>query len=674
MKPSFLLLRQIFTLAIILYCSTQVLLFAQKSPRQLPYKQQGLSERQAAAYLLDRLAFGARPGDVDTIIRKGLEVWVAEQLQGNQPEPELVKRFADFKSIKMTTKEIATTYPNPGMVLAQAKRDGVDIPLRQADSANRGEYRDKILEYARSKGYRPQREMLGEMYAQKLYRAVYANNQLHEVLTDFWFNHFNVAITDNQARPFVMTYERDAIRPFVVGKFRDMLGATAKHPAMLQYLDNAQSTSPDGTPTTSSLAIDQAKQQGTPARKAAIEQMQARAQRTRDSLANDIPEDVRPRRGINENYARELMELHTLGVDGGYTQKDVTEAARVLTGWTIFPMGPRAERLAERIEQGKAVGFVRQDNFLFRADAHDATAKTVLSANFPAGGGIEEGERLLDMLALHPSTARFISTKLARRFVQDVPPESLIKKMTLVFQQSGGDLQLVMQTMLEAPEFWSACNPKTSGRAKIKSPFELAVSAMRALQADIERPKPVLDWIAKIGQPLYAYQAPTGFPDRAESWINTGSLLNRMNFGLALSLGKIKGLTFNLATINQNREPESADAALETYLTLLLPERNTKETLKLLKPMVAGAVQDPALIEKIQQAATKEPSAGTMQSKEPERSSMRNKQDRFEKIPDTDEMAGAAKPAQAGHKPESMQGAIAQVVGIILGSPEFQRR
>jgi uncharacterized protein (DUF1800 family) len=233
----------------------------------LPYKQYGLSDKQAAAYMLDRFAFGARAGDVEAVATKGVAVWFDEQLQAALPETALDQRLSSFTTLKMSVEDILTTYPNPAMVLARAKRDGINLKELADTAATKGkkngqdEYRDRLRDYAQKQGWKPQKELLGEMYAQKILRAVYAENQLAEVMTDFWFNHFNVSITDNQARPFVLAYERDAIRINALGNFRQLLGATAKHPAMLQYLDNAQSTAPDGTPTTVSEAVDNALKQ-----------------------------------------------------------------------------------------------------------------------------------------------------------------------------------------------------------------------------------------------------------------------------------------------------------------------------------------------------------------------------------------------------------------------------
>jgi uncharacterized protein (DUF1800 family) len=334
------------------------------------------------------------------------------------------------------------------------------------------------------------------------------------------------------------------------------------------------------------------------------------------------PEGQRNRpRGLNENYARELLELHTLGVDGGYTQQDVIEVARAFTGWTVLPPGPRraeAERRLARVVQaggqaGGRLGFHREGEFLFRADAHDAAAKTVLGTRLPAGRGIEDGEQVLDLLAVHPSTAKHLATKLAVRFVSDKPPQALVDRLAAVYLKSGGQVRPVLVAIAESPELWS----RDALGAKIKSPFELAASALRGLGAEVEDPRDTLRWIADMGQRLYAYQAPTGFPDRAEAWVNTGSLLNRMNFGLQLAAGRVRGVDFDLAALNGGREPESRDEALKAYAARLLPGRDLEPALALLQPMV----NDPDLAKKVEQST-----------------------------------------------------AVEQVVGVILGSPEFQRR
>ncbi len=628
----------------------------------LPWREAGLTEREAAAHLLNRFTFGPHPGDIDRVVKVGLEQWFAQQLSGNLPDDELNRRFEPFKTLKMTDEKIALAYPSPGQIFAMAYRDS--IVSRRDTTLDRADVRQKVEAYYQDKGFRPPRELIGELMVQKLYRAVYSENQVIEMLTDFWFNHFNVSIIDNQARTHVLTYERDAIRPNVTGKFRNLLGATAKHPAMLFYLSNAQSTSPEGTPTTMSVAVEKYRNIGgvlgwfvQPRVDQAMREYQQGQQQAQREL-QQLPPEFRPRRGINENYARELMELHTLGVDGGYTQQDVVEVARAFTGWTVYPMGPQAEQARERIEKrregAKNAGFVFDGSFVFRADAHDATEKTILNAKFPAGGGVEEGERVLDMLSRHPSTAKFIARKLAIRFGSDHPSQALVSKLAEVFLKADGDLIAMMWTIVESPEFWS----KEALRAKIKSSFELTASTLRALDVDIRRPRPLLEWIAKMGQPLYAYQAPTGYPDRAEFWINSGSLLHRMNFGLNLALGKIPGMRIDLLKLNQNHEPESPEAALKTYAALLLPERDISETVNRLLPMI----HDVQLVEKVSEAAPK-PSekvrANEMTMDEQLAPQNRRPQQRVDQI-DPSTVIGPT--------------SLARVVGVIIGSPEFQRK
>ncbi|MEA2691671.1 MAG: hypothetical protein QOJ16_1058, partial [Acidobacteriota bacterium] len=354
---------------------------------------------------------------------------------------------------------------------------------------------------------------------------------------------------------------------------------------------------------------------------------------------------------------RELMELHTLGVDGGYTQKDVVEVARAFTGWSVLPPGParqQAEARLARVQRVGGLGFQEQGDFLFRADVHDAGSKVVLGKTLPAGRGIEDGEQVLDILAVQPATARHLATQLAARFVADQPPKALVDRLTAVYLESQGDIRQVLRAIAASPEFWS---PEARG-AKIKSPFELAASAIRAVNGDLKNPKETLQWVAKIGQPLYAYQAPTGYPDRAESWVNTGSLLNRMNFGLQLASGRVRGVDVDLVALNGGHEPESREQALHTYAGLLMPERDLTAALKVLKPMVT----QPDLARRIDEATPaaddKSAKAGSMD--------------------DEEEMIFGDKPqkeerrAARANLPEPTP--VEEVVGVILGSPEFQRR
>ena len=510
----------------------------QQSSR-LPWKEAGLSEREAAAHLLNRFAYGSRPGEVKAVVKMGLDRWLERQLAADLPDRELERRLDRLPALEMSASEIAQTYPRPGMIRAEASRAGV-IP---EDTEDKKERRGAAMQWAEEQGYRSQRELAGQLMAQKLWRAVESENQLAEVMTDFWFNHFNVSMTDNQSRGHLLSYERDAIRPNALGAFRDLLGATARHPAMLLYLDNAQSTAGEGAPTT----------------------FERRTPRRRET------ERVRPN-GLNENYARELLELHTLGVDGGYTQKDVVEVARAFTGWTVMPPGQRREAIERRMTGARRAGFRQEGEFLFRADAHDSGAKTVLGHELPAGRGIEDGEEVLDLLAIHSSTARHLATKLAVRFVSDKPSQVLVDRLAAVYLKSGGQVRPVLKALAESPEFWGSVGDK------IKSPFELAASAIRGLDAEVKQPRETLRWIADMGQKLYAYQAPTGYPDRAEAWVNTGSLVSRMSFGLDLAAGRVRGVDVDVAR----------EETLRAYAERLLLGRDLKAALALMEPQVKG--------------------------------------------------------------------------------------
>jgi uncharacterized protein (DUF1800 family) len=504
------------------------------APLHLPWAAAGLTRREAAAHLLSRFSYGPRPGEVEAVAAMGPERWLERQLAADPAaaDPGLADRLAVSPALSMTVAESLCTYPADGAVRTEARKAGVipdEVSETAADAVPREEREKEIrailAEYSRRRGYRPQGEILEQLSAQKLLRAVYAESQLGEVMTDFWFNHFNVSWTDDRTRPYLPAFERDAIRPFALGRFRDLLGATARHPAMLLYLDNAQSVAPGGATTTFEDEMAQAgKKPG-------------------------IPRPQNGKGGINENYARELMELHTLGVDGGYTQADVVEVARAFTGWTVVPADRGTmDRIEKRMQQERSVGgeaFRLQGHFLFRADLHDAGPKMVLGRPLPAGRGIEDGEEVLGLLAAHRETARHLAFELAVRFVADHPSQALVERLSGVYLESGGDIRRTVRAIAESREFWS---PAARG-AKVKSPLELAASALRALGADVKDPKPTVAWIAKLGEPLYSYQPPTGYPDRAEAWLNAGTLLGRMNFGLRLAAGKLPGVTIDPAAL-----------------------------------------------------------------------------------------------------------------------------
>jgi uncharacterized protein (DUF1800 family) len=484
-------------------------------PYKFPWRQAGLTERQAAAHLLSRFTYGATPGQIDAVVRQGLENWWAQQLAADLPDDSLEALLRPYDALQLSNEQVVNLYPRMGQVAKMAIWEGV--VNKDSIKTDRKEYREMIRAYMAEKGYKPEQELFRQFICQKILRAAYSNNQLQEVMTDFWFNHFNVSITKNDCAEFIPAYERDVIRPNALGSFGDLLLKTAKAPAMLYYLDNFSSAAP-------------AEERGVEAPVGSA-----------DSGPVGQP---RRARGLNENYAREVMELHTLGVDGGYTQADVTEAARVLTGWTVYPMNEQVQRLITRFNPNHLArrGFVHEGDFLFNANRHDNGVKTVMGHVFPAGGGYGEGVELLNMLAHHPSTANFVCRKIAVRFVRDDPPQSLIDKMAKTFLAKNGDIRQVLITMVAAPEFWSPAVV----REKTKTPFELAIGAVRSLHAEIDQPYPLYTWVERMGEKKYYYSAPTGFPDKSAYWINTGNLLNRMNFGIALAEGQIGGVKIDL--------------------------------------------------------------------------------------------------------------------------------
>jgi uncharacterized protein (DUF1800 family) len=605
---------------------------------QFPYKQAGLTEREAAAHLLNRFTFGATPGQVDQVVKMGLENWFDQQLNASAEDKKIESMLEKFPSLKMTNAEIVETYPKPGQILRMAIKDGaVDKDIEKDDKK---ESREAIRVYMEKKGLKPYGELLRDLASQKFLRAAYSNNQLKEVMVDFWFNHFNVAASKGSVTQFVTGYERDAIRQNVFSDFETLLIATAKSPAMLNYLDNSKSS------VNEEFMVDEQKK------------MVARKEKAADKIKNDQVRAAVKMQGLNENYAREIMELHTLGVDGGYAQSDVTQAARILTGWNINPQIEYNVNLKKlpSINRLEKMGFVIEKDFVFAMNRHDLGEKKVLGRTFPAGRGYDEGVELIKMLAAHPSTANFISKKLATRFVSDNPPQALIDKMAKTFTAKQGNIKELLITLVSSPEFWD----KENIREKTKSPFELAISAIRATNAEIIAPLQLYQWVNRMGQKVYDYQAPTGFPDRGQYWINTGSLLNRMNFGLAFASGKIPGIKVNLSALNNNREPESGEHALRVYASLLLPERNLEETIKRLSPMLT----DPELEKKVREAAEKTETARS--------ADMQHEEEMM--------MGDDKKKKQAGRKENNDQmqssdtGMLAQVVGVILGSPEFQRR
>ena len=647
------------------------LAIAKKDKRE--YASSQMHGQKRALHALNRLAFGPRPGDVERVAAMGVDKWIDQQLDPDKIDDHaLDARLEQFRTLRMNTREIVENFPPPAVIKAiaegkqsmpsdsarravyeaqleryqekkeqkqgaanadpssaggsgksvpmsddeQARRredrlyadlkteDLLDLPpdermkailrmspedQRAVEASLKGDKRDEFMEGMKPQQREtlmalnnPQQVVTSELVQSKLLRAIYSDRQLQEVMTDFWFNHFNVFIGKGADRYMLTGYERDVIRPRALGKFEDLLVATAQSPAMLFYLDNWLSVGPN-----SGFANGAAKRNNNynwrrpprPRRPAPVKQANKRS-------------------GLNENYGRELMELHTLGVNGGYSQKDVTEVARVLTGWTL--QEPR---------QG--------GGFVFEERMHEPGDKHVLGHRIKSGGE-KEGREVLHILAHHPSTAKFISTKLAMRFVSDDPPPGLVDRMSQTFLKKNGDIGEVLKTMFRSPEFWAP----ESYRAKVKTPLEFVVSAVRTSGAEVSDSLPLARQLQNLGMPLYGMQPPTGYSMKADAWVNSSALLGRMNFALALTAGKLKGVQVDpQQMIGAGASPADSQgtlAALENSLLAGNVSRQTHDT-------IAAQMDDP----KISQRQLDDPS----------------------RPPNTNEIAG-----------------------LLLGSPEFQRR
>jgi len=477
------------------------------------------SDAGAIVHVLNRIGFGPRPGDVEKVRSLGLQSYIEQQLRPDRISDAAVDaRLRSFPTITMRSRDIAEQYELP---VEQARR-----ARQQAGGQNPGSPANPANPVPPMLQQQANRPML-ELSEQKILRAAYSERQLEEVLTDFWFNHFNVDSRKGVDRFMLTEYERDVIRPHVLGKFRDLLGATAKSPAMLFYLDNWQSVDPNGPHPDPQQA-----------RRGGFGGFGRRGFAFPPPPRQAAPQAQNMKRGLNENYGRELMELHTLGVDGGYTQQDVTEVARAFTGWTI-----------EQPRQG--------GGFKFDPRLHDEGKKVVLGHTINAGGGERDGEEVLDLLARHPSTARFIATKLVRRFVSDTPPPALVDRAAATFRSTDGDLREVMRTILTSPEFLAP----DAYRAKTKTPFEFIVSTVRATGADVQDALPLVRQLQQLGMPLYQCQPPTGYKDTADAWVNTGALVSRMNVAVQLASGRLPG-TMVGAQLLENATPAGTIAAI----------------------------------------------------------------------------------------------------------------
>jgi uncharacterized protein (DUF1800 family) len=640
-----------------------------------------LTENQKIIHLLNRIGYGPRAGDVERVKRIGIDKYIDLQLNPERiDDPAIEARLANYPSLRMSASEIQEKYPPPQLLarqlgLKQGKNAPVLPPGEGADENTKREYRQQVMSYYQEHNLRPPQFLLQDLQAQKIIRAAYSERQLQEVMTDFWFNHFNIFWAKNADRNLTTDYEMSVIRPHTMGKFKDLLMATAKSPAMLVYLDNFQSTSPDaqlpqrrggqlqrrpnsaggpvgigglGNPGLGQRANDPIYRQ---------QQMDREMQRDQMRNPNQNPPQQpqlagqgKRKPGINENYAREIMELHTLGVEGGYSQKDVQEVARCLTGWTL-----------DRPRQGT--------QFVFRSFMHDNGEKTVLGQKIPAGGGIKDGEMVIDILVHHSNTAKFISTKLVRRFVSDTPPQSLIDRVTAVYTKTDGDIREMLRTIFSSPEF----NSKEAYRAKIKSPFELAVSAVRALGADVNAPLQTAQFIAKMGEPLYLYQAPTGYPDRADQWVNTGSLLERLNFGLALTTNKLRGAAFDVKRAAGNIDMSDRQRVMEQAIVSLLNGDVSTQTRTVLDKQLKEGVPVKGELGAVPPVpAGDDVMAGNSMEALPPNQGAGKAQKGVGNPERLERRFGMNAGSLVAMSAEDLE--TAKVFGLVLGAPEFQRR
>jgi uncharacterized protein (DUF1800 family) len=635
---------------------------AQKGDSTRPSSLKGLpptelTEDQAIVHALNRLGYGPRPGDVQRIREMGVAKWIDRQLHPESINDSAAEaRLSRFSTLSMSSETLLEKFPRPAVAAKregispqeyrkeqqeklQAARRGADSQQPMADqtpgspnadvqqnegmppsgspqrSGNSGspqtmapdELAEILLPGAKNVANQngpanrsgnpamnfeqiqaPQR-IIAELAMAKMDRAVYSEKQLYEQMVDFWFNHFNVFAGKGADRWLLTAYERDAIRPHAMGKFRDLLEATAKSPAMLFYLDNWQSVDPRAW---ARLQQEQA------ARRAYRARFGGPFGRPPLPPSGPNPNQAkRPERGLNENYGRELMELHTLGVDGGYSQQDVVEVARCFTGWTI------------REPQ-------RNPEFWFNERLHDPNPKMVLGHKIHAGG-MRDGEEVLDLLARDPHTAHHLSLEIARHFISDNPPDALVERMTKTYESTDGDIRAVLHSMIYSPEFWS----REAYRAKIKTPFELVASAARAVGADIDVPIALVQWTGRIGEPLYQCQPPTGYSDKSDAWVNTGALLNRLNYSLALAGNRLPGVLTDIRSLLGADASGDPRAALDQTVAVLLSGEASPQTRETLEKQI----NDPRVL----QASLDDPIT---------------------------------------HVNEGM------ITGLVLGAPEFQRR
>ena len=564
-----------------LFCQpTFVLIGNAQSRKQRGEKKSAMAGDQRIAHVLSRLTFGARPGDFERVKAMGVDAFIAQQLDPDSiDDAGTIAKLKKLPTLGMATPVIIEQYtppkpvPSPTLpkapdkVTAPAQKTIAEAPTLSANPSmpamqselqigTKKEAAGRMPAYPESmkspetmpKPSEPQQPtaaapkptpapknpqmVITDLQRAKVLRAVYSERQLYELMVDFWENHFSIFANKDDDRYLLTSFDRETIRPFALARFRDLLGASAHSPAMLYYLDNWRSSVPRSYPA-----------------------------------KGDKPAGVDG--GLNENYARELMELHTMGVDGGYTQKDVEEVARCFSGWTIQKPN----------EQGL---------FLYRPGLHDDGEKIVLGHKILPGGGIADGERVLDILATHPATARFIATKLARRFISDDPPKSVIDRAAAVFIKTDGSIRETLRAIITSSEFFAAY------RAKVRSPFEYVAAAMRALNAVTDGDRPVLDAIARMGQPVFGRITPDGYADRADQWLSSGAMVARFNFASALATNRIKGTQIDFEKLLSGIDPANKVQVASRLAQLTFASSQTRtEFEKTLGSPPAGAIIAP---------------------------------------------------------------------------------
>lgn len=516
-------------------CVPQSRAIAQKGESAIPSE----PDAQTILHVLNRIAYGPKPGDIERVRAMGLDNYINQQLHPEKISDQAVDAtLARFPTLTMSAEQLAEQYYRP----AEAARRDQQAKLAKAAVKDAKAADDEMAMDAAKAKISPEEQKLRQETAAvlqnltqaRIIRAVDSERQLNEVLTDFWFNHFNVYAQKGAVNEYLNVYERDAIRPYVLGNFRDMLGAVARNPAMLFYLDNYQSADPKMGERGVNDQIAQLERRISSANGRLTPQQREQAMARIEAAKKNMP------RGLNENYARELMELHTLGVDGGYTQKDVQEVARVFTGWTI--------------DQPRGGG-----TFVFKPQMHDPGNKSVLGtsiAGFSGADGLREGERVLDLLAMHPATAHHIAFELAQRFVADVPPASVVDRATKVYLHTKGNLREVTRAIITSPEFFSI----DAYGAMVKTPLDFTISAARVTGAQIIGAAPIVQALrTSLGMPLYGCQPPTGYKTTADAWVNTGALLARMNFGLQLVGNQQRMIHVNTAALAPDTSAATRD-------------------------------------------------------------------------------------------------------------------